>query len=307
MQEAEFHFDYALQLIESEAMPSFKYHAYLMAADFYIAKRDYGQANNMIEMANKNISEIRTYPTSLLTNVRRIPIYLAQNDILASNRSKRILKDASLSPSVDIKHNVSYSIALVLYANEDYEEAVSVLLMLLKALEGTHFEDAKLRACVLLALSQYRNNDIQEGMKTLNIALQVSAYENYQRLFLKAPEPIKEMLEKALEQKGLNRVIHKYVDELVRQLNEQNISVTPNFLLSEESAMPTGENKFALTDREREILNLIAQGYSNQQIEKNLYISINTVKKHLKNLYRKLDVSSRTQAITAGRRANLIR
>lgn len=54
----------------------------------------------------------------------------------------------------------------------------------------------------------------------------------------------------------------------------------------------------ALTEREQEILRLIARGYSNREIAAALYISENTVKTHISNLFAKLDVRDRTEAVT---------
>ena len=52
----------------------------------------------------------------------------------------------------------------------------------------------------------------------------------------------------------------------------------------------------ALTERETEVLKLIARGKANKQIARELFVAASTVKTHVNNLYRKLDVSSRTQA-----------
>jgi two-component system, NarL family, response regulator LiaR len=51
-----------------------------------------------------------------------------------------------------------------------------------------------------------------------------------------------------------------------------------------------------LTERETEVLKLIARGKANKQIARELFVAMSTVKTHVNNLYRKLDVSSRTQA-----------
>ncbi len=59
----------------------------------------------------------------------------------------------------------------------------------------------------------------------------------------------------------------------------------------------TIQNPFTeLTDRELEVLNLIASGYTNQKISKELYISIGTVKGHVSNILNKLQLADRTQA-----------
>jgi LuxR family maltose regulon positive regulatory protein len=61
-----------------------------------------------------------------------------------------------------------------------------------------------------------------------------------------------------------------------------------------------------LSEREMEVLRLIAQGYSNQEIAANLFISLNTVKTHVKNILGRLQVSNRTQAAARARELGLI-
>jgi DNA-binding NarL/FixJ family response regulator len=60
-----------------------------------------------------------------------------------------------------------------------------------------------------------------------------------------------------------------------------------------------------LTDREREVLELIAQGLSNQQITRQLVVSPKTVRNHISNIFAKLQVADRAQAIVRAREAGL--
>ena len=55
-----------------------------------------------------------------------------------------------------------------------------------------------------------------------------------------------------------------------------------------------------LTERESEVLSLICQGLSNQQVAQNLYLSINSVKTYIRTLYRKIGAQSRSQAVIWG-------
>jgi LuxR family maltose regulon positive regulatory protein len=66
------------------------------------------------------------------------------------------------------------------------------------------------------------------------------------------------------------------------------------------------EDMIPLTSREEEILRLLAQGYSNQKIADKLYVSINTVKTHVSNLFEKLGASSRVDALLRARSARLL-
>ncbi len=61
-----------------------------------------------------------------------------------------------------------------------------------------------------------------------------------------------------------------------------------------------------ISERELEVLELVAEGLSNQQIADQLYVSVNTVKTHLSRLYEKLEVQRRTQAVEKARSLNLI-
>ena len=61
-----------------------------------------------------------------------------------------------------------------------------------------------------------------------------------------------------------------------------------------------------LSKREIEILNLMAQGHSNEEIAAKLFVSLSTVKTHNQNLFLKLDVKRRTQAIEKAKRLNII-
>ncbi len=76
-------------------------------------------------------------------------------------------------------------------------------------------------------------------------------------------------------------------------------------------APPPGPNEAALralrlTEREREVLGLLAAGHSNKEIARTLDVSPNTVKTHVANLYAKLDVARRTQAVEKARLLALI-
>jgi DNA-binding CsgD family transcriptional regulator len=61
-----------------------------------------------------------------------------------------------------------------------------------------------------------------------------------------------------------------------------------------------------ISKRELDVLNLMARGLSNEEIAGKLFISLNTVKTHSSNLFVKLDVKRRTQAVEKAKRLNII-
>lgn len=81
---------------------------------------------------------------------------------------------------------------------------------------------------------------------------------------------------------------------------EKEVIVSEPFVLNEDAL-----NKLNLSAREYEVLQLLAQGLSNAQIAEKLFLSLSTVKTHVSNLFVKMDVKSRTQAIEKARRLRI--
>lgn len=81
-------------------------------------------------------------------------------------------------------------------------------------------------------------------------------------------------------------------------------AIAPRLIARVTQPAPSGES---LTDRELEVLRLAARGLTNKQIGHDLDISDRTVQNHLANIYAKLGVASRTEAVTAGLQRGLFR
>lgn len=84
---------------------------------------------------------------------------------------------------------------------------------------------------------------------------------------------------------------------------EKEVYVTRNENFVLDTALVS---QLELSKRELEILGLLAQGHSNQEIAAKLFISLSTVKTHIQNLFEKLDVKRRIQAVEKAKRLSLI-
>jgi NarL family two-component system response regulator LiaR len=82
---------------------------------------------------------------------------------------------------------------------------------------------------------------------------------------------------------------------------EKQVFANTHFVLNQDEL-----NRLHLSTRELEVLQLIADGLSNQEIAERLFVSLNTIKTHTSNLFLKLEVERRTQAIEKAKRLNLI-
>jgi DNA-binding CsgD family transcriptional regulator len=89
---------------------------------------------------------------------------------------------------------------------------------------------------------------------------------------------------------------------LGRKLTVQNKVEAPPFEQNEKAI-----RYLKISERELEVLELVAQGLSNKQISDQLFVSINTTKTHLSHLYEKLEVKRRTQAVEKAKLLKLIK
>jgi len=123
------------------------------------------------------------------------------------------------------------------------------------------------------------------------------------------------VIQKALELAKPSRLIRTFLEWGIpmRELLIRAVSVDPGYIGqllkafdTESSVVDSSMESVQLTARENEILHLIAAGLPNKQIEETLLLSKNTVRTHIKNLYGKLDVKSRTQAVQKARQLALL-
>ncbi|WP_244931991.1 response regulator transcription factor [Nocardioides sp. W7] len=112
-----------------------------------------------------------------------------------------------------------------------------------------------------------------------------------------------ELVKRAFES-GVAGYIAKSVtaDELVDLIERVHAGeqVAPDLDESEESLGTWPGREHGLTDREAEVLALITQGYSNEEIARQVYLGINTVKTHIRKAYRKIGVGRRAEAVLWG-------
>ncbi len=140
-----------------------------------------------------------------------------------------------------------------------------------------------------------------EAVENIMQALELAAPENYILLFLEAGPAVIPLLEAAATNKNATGEVKKYAKQLLKvfseqvQLSGEQVGSSLDVLIEQ------------LTPRELEVLELLAIGDSNQEIADKLVVTIRTIKKHTSNIYGKLGVSSRTQAIAFARETGLLR
>lgn len=183
----------------------------------------------------------------------------------------------------------------VLAACERIEEA----LYLLERLYRLVFKEDRLREKVKVLIVQsatlWRSGQTETALVQLEIAIQLAEPQGYIRSFVDEGPVMAEMLATYLKvQKDSHTpsVSKDYIKQLLQTLN-----VTPEDELS---------LKEILTEQETRVLRLIVDGLSNKQIAHRLSIKDETVKFHIKNIYSKLGVNNRVQALKCAKQLHML-
>ncbi len=164
-----------------------------------------------------------------------------------------------------------------------------------------------------LALEALGRSD--EAGEALSQALSLAGPEGYMRLFLDLGWPMSELLGALAAQGTAARApttamvpyAGNYVRDLLaafQQEREAHGSQAARVTTHQPSLVEALPDP--LTERELGVLQLLAEGLSNKEIASKLVIAPSTVKQHLKNIYGKLDVHSRTQAVARGRELEIL-
>jgi LuxR family maltose regulon positive regulatory protein len=181
------------------------------------------------------------------------------------------------------------------------EEALAALEPLLAPAEAAGAFLHVIEVCALKALALHALGDTSAALASLERSLALAEPEGYVRTYLNEGPPMAALLRQAA-----SRTIHvKYANNLLAEFGvwecESMGKITP--LPPYTHTQPLVE---PLTPRELDVLHLISQGLSNQQIAEELFIALNTVKRHASSIYTKLDVRSRIQAIVRARELGLL-
>jgi ATP/maltotriose-dependent transcriptional regulator MalT len=166
-------------------------------------------------------------------------------------------------------------------------EALASLQPALDQAEGHGRVRSQVEALCLAALAQHASGDLSKAAESLSQALEIGQEKGFRRIFLDKGAPMATLLSQLLP--SLNKQpASPYVKTLLqlfsREVNFSPIAVADSPVLVE-----------PLSEQEIRVLKLLAAGLSNSDIARELVISINTVKTHVKSIYRKLNIRSREE------------
>jgi LuxR family maltose regulon positive regulatory protein len=196
-----------------------------------------------------------------------------------------------------MKEKEYMALARILIAQGRLAETAGLLQRLLKATEAGERTSRVIEILLLQALAFQAGDDTEQAIPTLERALAFAEPEGFIRTFVDEGPPMARLLYEALDR----RIAPDYVRRL--------LAAFP--IIEPEKTAPSAKvPKFdwiePLSEREIEVLELVAKGLTNQEIASRLILSLHTIKAHTRNIYSKLDVHSRTEAVARCRALGIL-
>jgi len=209
---------------------------------------------------------------------------------------QRLSVENDLNYMCEFEHVTLARVLMAEYNNNPEEttllNTMGLLERLLNAAEEGGRMGSLIEILILQALAYNAQEDTPKAIIALKRALILAEPEGYLRIFVDEGPPVAELLGKIVESKPAELLT--YIKKLLSAFKVSKLTLEEHGLSEH------------LSERELEVLRLIAAGLGNKQVMEELFLSLSTVKTHIRNIYSKFGVHSRTEAINKAREFNLL-
>jgi LuxR family maltose regulon positive regulatory protein len=232
------------------------------------------------------VSRVWPLPSAACCQAR---LWIAQGNLAAASRWAQTggLNPAE-TPISYLDEVENLTLVRLLIAQDNLEAAEARLFRLHQGAAAAGRNGSLIEILILQALTFAAQKRDDEALSVLAQALKLAEPEGFVRMFLDEGAPMAALLRQAVTQ-----ALHTpYALSLLEALGET--ATAPQPLVE------------PLSERELDVLRRVAAGYSNKEIAQDLVVAVSTVKRHLSNIYGKLEVGNRTQAVGRARELGLL-
>ena len=286
---------YAMQGIKLSELGGFVSYAlagHAILAQVYQAQGDVDSALEVIQKAERLAHRHDYAYVMAVVAELRARLWVARGNVAAASRWAREHRLSAVD-DLGVPHEIEQmAVARVLIAEGQPGEALRLLALLLEVVEAAGRIGSMIKILALQAHAFQAQGDVDPALSALERALSLAEPEGYVRTFVDEGEPMARLLRRAMAQ----GIAPNYVSKLLAAFGE---AVEPPPSVVQPLIEP-------LSERELEVLRLIAAGLSNREIAQELVVAVSTVKSHINHIYGKLAVTSRTQAVAKAQALDLL-
>jgi len=207
-------------------------------------------------------------------------------------------------------HELPISQARLHLAQGDPSAALAALGPVRQQIEAKGWQDERLKVMVLQAVAYHTHGEKDMAVQLLSDALALAEPGGFIRLFVDEGMPMAALLAQSVERRAQHDSIRTYAERLLSAFPSEQLLETARTSYAPPVLRSALERSNALVEplsqRELEVLQLIAQGLSNREISERLFLALDTVKGHNRRIYDKLQVQRRTEAIARARELDLL-
>jgi LuxR family maltose regulon positive regulatory protein len=288
------HNEMAYKLCEAWGHPRFTSNYYLIQSGILSqcgeidrALESVQKAQEALTLQGKTIVQEETFTTY------KAELYLMQGDL---EKTAILLDGMSINKDENIsfkKRNEYRVLAGLLIAEGEFQEAIRIANQLVNICQKGEANIHVIRGQILKAKAYYLNNDLANALESLEGALDLTADEGLAtQAFIDGGNPIAKLLYSASTLGIYTSFCQKILSKFPKP---SKLKIHPETQLVE-----------SLSNREMDVLEQIAKGLTNQEIALSMHLSLYTVKSHARNIYGKLGVKNRTEAVARGRLLGLL-
>ena len=303
---AEQHAAQGLAISRAERNEEFESYALIALAQIKQAQGDAASASELGKQAMA-LARKRNIPTEIrFIAPRHVKILIQQDRLDDAAQVAREMPATDQATWFMQGVQTPLAHARVLIALREFDRAARSLEQLQNQTKASGETRALIEVLALLSVARHARGDTPQATEALGRALALAEPEGYVRIFVDLGKAMQQEIRDWRLEIGTDhedRHLAEYADKLLAAFPpaypETPSPKSPNSLQSPILAEP-------LSERELDVLRLIAEGLSNQEIADRLIVAVSTVKTHINNIYSKLGVASRTQAIARARERKLL-
>jgi len=274
------------EIIGTKEHLEFRIAGLMQSARLAVAKGDKPEALKILERCG----QIRDSADLPMRTQQRIASCIVEIAIACEEMEKALAWSEKAAGGMDshpFYRFLSLSNVRLLMAKGKKSDALKQINESIQIADAAGWRYGMVHLCVLKAMT---TPDMDSAAESLVQALAIGHPEGFMRTFLDQGSDLVPILREA----ALRGAHPEYVGEILAALEGQ----------TGQTALPPGFEP--LSEREMDVLRLLAAGLTNKQIADQLFVSISTVKSHVHHISSKLDVSNRTQAVARARQLNLL-